>query len=1538
MLKYHFYFQLFIILILSFSIKTFAATRTTSQSGSWSSSSTWGNNTPPTSGDVVIINGDFIVTLDIPNAACLSIQIGGSALGQGTGTLVFTSGSQVIVSGAVSIGPVNNNGTAGSVDMSAGGTLTCEAIVDGRLGTWTAGTGTIEFTATNTIPNDNNIIFNNLLMSGGTTTISRNTDVLGELTINSGAALDGETHTLTVSGDWTNNGTFTGNTGTVIFNKNGNQAIAGTGLNNFNLVKVDLGTSINNILEVTSTHFNAPDAFLTIVNGTFKMSGAFTFSNSFFVGPIYNIQPTSGFWLNNPNVTVTAQAGAVSVRGLLRLTQGTYNIGTGVDNSLVYVTGSSIIIEGGEMHIAGQLTRNNATQTTSYTQSGGILSVVEQGSTDPVFAGFDLGVVGSSFNTSGGTIIIRNATSAPADFVNVSSITTVTGGILQIGDAGTIGSQTIRINTSRPIGNLLVFNATAQLISSSLNIVGDVTVQPGKILSANGLNLTLGGDWIDNGTFTSGGNTVTFNGSGAEAITRTSGETFTNLIINKTGGTLSLNNSVTVNNSFGLTQGTLAIGNNILTLDGTVTGGGILTSELTGTVNYNQGSNGQNVLSGNYGNLVFNDFNKTLASTGSIGISSTFTTGTATGHTVTGSTIDFNGGSQNIPAFTYNNLTLSGSGTKTGSGIMTVEGNLINNSGIIFTGTTTLNLNGAVHTNDGTVSTGTLSIGSGAVLTNNGTTTSGSALSGAGTFTQGSLGILNIDGTVTITTLNASSSGNTVNYTGSGQTIKPVTYYDLTLSGTGTPVITGLSTINGNFTLAGTVSTTATTGINIGGNFTISSGTSFNAATFSHFLSGNLSNTGSFTAGTSTLTLNGSTSQSISGAAFNNLSIANSAGVLMQADETISGILALTNGALSIGAHTLNLNGNVSITAGSLAGGTTSNIVVSGITGAGINLPAVTLNNLTLNRANGGTLSGDVTINGTITISNGTLNTDVHKIILTPTGSLSEVAGQPVVGTITTTRNVTATSGTESFGNIGTDILLNGVAPGSTTITRKTGTTSSGNGHNSIKRYFDITPTINTNLNAGFVFHYDSSELNGQNSNQLEMYKSIDNGSTWNNYGGNVNTTLKTISLSGVNDFSRWTASDISNSLGNTPIPVTTSINPTSKTVGDPAFILTVSGNNFVNGKSTVRFNGSDRTTTYVSSTELTASIPVSDLLIPGSFPITIFNAGGGGVSNAQTFIVHSLPPAVVRVETAPDGSGTIVPSQSLGSGSSITVYAVTRDSLNNFLDNVAADVWSLQNITGGVISGDLVASQDNKSAVLTGHLVGSANIKSTFGSLPVTSSGTITVIPGVAAKIRVETASDGSGIIVPDDTLNSGSSITVYSITRDNLDNFIANDAAESWSLQNITGGVVAGDLIPAVDNKSAVFTAHFAGSANIMATSGSLAPFMSGTITVTSITMVEDQNQPHAYDLMQNYPNPFNPSTKINFNLATDSRVSLKIFNILGQEVQTLINGNLIAGRHEIDFNASSLNSGVYLYRIEATGSDGNKFVDVKKMILTK
>jgi hypothetical protein len=102
--------------------------------------------------------------------------------------------------------------------------------------------------------------------------------------------------------------------------------------------------------------------------------------------------------------------------------------------------------------------------------------------------------------------------------------------------------------------------------------------------------------------------------------------------------------------------------------------------------------------------------------------------------------------------------------------------------------------------------------------------------------------------------------------------------------------------------------------------------------------------------------------------------------------------------------------------------------------------------------------------------------------------------------------------------------------------------------------------------------------------------------------------------------------------------------------------------------------------------------------------------------------------------------------------------------------------------------------------------------------------------------------------------------------------------------------------------------------------------------TLTVvegSTISAVEDEEfLPVDFVLEQNYPNPFNPRTKIMFSLAADSKVSLTVFDVLGQEVANIISGNLAAGSHELNLNASTINSGVYFYRIDAAGVDGTTF----------
>ncbi|HEX9657745.1 MAG TPA: T9SS type A sorting domain-containing protein, partial [Bacteroidota bacterium] len=101
------------------------------------------------------------------------------------------------------------------------------------------------------------------------------------------------------------------------------------------------------------------------------------------------------------------------------------------------------------------------------------------------------------------------------------------------------------------------------------------------------------------------------------------------------------------------------------------------------------------------------------------------------------------------------------------------------------------------------------------------------------------------------------------------------------------------------------------------------------------------------------------------------------------------------------------------------------------------------------------------------------------------------------------------------------------------------------------------------------------------------------------------------------------------------------------------------------------------------------------------------------------------------------------------------------------------------------------------------------------------------------------------------------------------------------------------------------------------------------------------EASSVPEAFELAQNYPNPFNPTTRIKYQIPNDNYVTLKVFDILGREVRTLVNETRIAGEHEVTFDAyglarqtaGGLASGIYFYRITA-----GEFRQAKKLILLR
>jgi hypothetical protein len=154
-----------------------------------------------------------------------------------------------------------------------------------------------------------------------------------------------------------------------------------------------------------------------------------------------------------------------------------------------------------------------------------------------------------------------------------------------------------------------------------------------------------------------------------------------------------------------------------------------------------------------------------------------------------------------------------------------------------------------------------------------------------------------------------------------------------------------------------------------------------------------------------------------------------------------------------------------------------------------------------------------------------------------------------------------------------------------------------------------------------------------------------------------------------------------------------------------------------------------------------------------------------------------------------------------------------------------------------------------------------------------------------------------------------------------------VRRDGRHSYS--NVVADTITGKTILRVDDRISYLTGIMYFSFNrYKITPRTNSDF--GTITGVG---PEEPILPASYVLNQNYPNPFNPSTVIRYALPEGGPVSLKVYNLLGQEVQTLVDGMEAAGTHTVVFNARSLASGIYFYRLTS-----HSFTEVKKMMLMK
>jgi len=259
----------------------------------------------------------------------------------------------------------------------------------------------------------------------------------------------------------------------------------------------------------------------------------------------------------------------------------------------------------------------------------------------------------------------------------------------------------------------------------------------------------------------------------------------------------------------------------------------------------------------------------------------------------------------------------------------------------------------------------------------------------------------------------------------------------------------------------------------------------------------------------------------------------------------------------------------------------------------------------------------------------------------------------------------------------------------------------------------------------------------------------------------------------------------------NNPVPTTTSISPTSKTAGQPAFTLTVNGTNFVAG-SKVRWKGANRTTTYVSATKLTAYIYTSDIATAGTAGVTVFNpTPGGGTSNTQTLTVNpASTPTITSVSPSSGSLGTTVTIKGTNFGSSRgTSYAKFNTTKAATTDYVS---WSAAQIKVKVPSG----ATTGQVKVTTG--AGTSNGKKfTINPVPAPTIISISPISGQAGMtVTIDGAYFGA---------SRGSSYVKFNKTRAAETDYVSWSTYEGEStsqiLVNVPSGATTGPVTVTTD-----------------------------------------------------------------------------------------------------------------------------------------
>ena len=343
------------------------------------------------------------------------------------------------------------------------------------------------------------------------------------------------THVLSLAGNLTVNGTldFSTNTNTagagITFTGTGNSTISGSGSVDVRAITENKGTTNAPILELMPAIFTVQDVntdsagFLTLTNGTFKISGTFAGTNRVFTAATYSILATTGFWLNNPNYTVAGQNGSPTNSGLFRLTTGTFNVGTVNTNAFLSGAGAVFTIEGGTLNAAGRFAPTTAL---IFNMSAGTINVAITGNTTSSSGSFDLPST-AILNVTGGTIVLVQASTAaiPFDFRNLST-TLPAGGTLQVGSAATATNFTFRV--SGTLFNLVIDTSGGNTKNVTLSAattmrLGNLNIPAGSTFTLNAFTLSIFTNIVNAGVINGNavGSRITFLGTTAQTYSGT---------------------------------------------------------------------------------------------------------------------------------------------------------------------------------------------------------------------------------------------------------------------------------------------------------------------------------------------------------------------------------------------------------------------------------------------------------------------------------------------------------------------------------------------------------------------------------------------------------------------------------------------------------------------------------------------------------------------------------------------------------------------------------------------------------------------------------------------------------------------------------------------------------------------------------------------------------------------------------------------------------------------------------------------------------